>query len=130
MPLRISGINLPDSKRIVIALTSIYGIGPSLAVRILDELKISHDARTKELTGQEEKSLRDYIEAHMKVEGDLRRDVAQHIKHLKDINAYRGTRHARHLPVRGQRTRTNSRTVRGNVRRTAGSGRKSSAEKT
>jgi small subunit ribosomal protein S13 len=130
MPLRISGVNLPDAKRIVIALTSIYGIGPSLAAKILEQLKISPDAKTKELTGQEEKILRDYIEEHMKVEGDLRRDVAQHIKHLKDINTYRGTRHARHLPVRGQRTRTNSRTVRGNVRRTAGSGRKSSAEKT
>ncbi|PIT97817.1 MAG: 30S ribosomal protein S13 [Candidatus Andersenbacteria bacterium CG10_big_fil_rev_8_21_14_0_10_54_11] len=130
MPLRISGVNLPDRKRITVALTAIYGIGPSLAARVLGELSISPDVRTGELTGQEEKSLRDYIEEHMKVEGDLRRDVAQHIKHLKDINSYRGTRHTRHLPVHGQRTRTNSRTVRGNVRRPAGSGRKSSSEKT
>lgn len=130
MAIRISGINLPDNKRIVIALTSIYGIGRPLSARILKQLKISEDTHTKELTGPEEQSLREYIEKNIKVEGELKRDVVMHIKHYKDINSYRGSRHAKNLPVRGQRTKTNSRTVRGNVRRTAGSGRRASAEKT
>lgn len=130
MPIRISGINLPDQKRIVIALTSIYGIGRPLAGRILKTLSISENAKTKELTGKEEHALREYIEKNVKVEGELKRDVVMHIKHLKDISTYRGTRHMKNLPARGQRTKTNSRTVRGNVRRTAGSGRRPAAEKT
>jgi small subunit ribosomal protein S13 len=130
MPLRISGINIPDNKRITIALTALYGIGRQSSREILKTLKISEDTRTKDLTMTEEQALRDYIEKSVKVEGELRRQVMQHIKHLKDVNSYRGSRHMKHLPVRGQRTKTNSRTVRGNVRRTAGSGRKSSAEKT
>jgi small subunit ribosomal protein S13 len=130
MPIRISGINLPENKRIVVALTAIYGIGQPLSSRILRTLKISEDAKVGALSAGEEKSLRDYIEKNITVEGDLRREVAQNIKRLKDIGSYRGSRHEKHLPVRGQRTRTNTRTVRGNVRRTAGSGRKAAAEKT
>jgi small subunit ribosomal protein S13 len=130
MPLRISGITLPDQKRIEVALTSIYGIGRRSSRQILDKLNIKADTMTRDLTMSEEQALREYIEKNLKVEGELKRQVAQHIKHYKDITSYRGVRHMRHLPVRGQRTRTNSRTVRGNVRRTAGSGRKSAAEKT
>ena len=130
MPVRISGINLPDNKRIVIALTSIFGIGQSLSARILQELKISEDMRVPDLSTIEEKSLRDYIEKNITVEGDLRREVAQNIRHLKDVGSYRGIRHTRNLPVHGQRTRTNTRTVRGNVRRTAGSGRRATGAKT
>jgi small subunit ribosomal protein S13 len=130
MAIRISGVNLADKQRTVIALTSVYGIGKSLAVKILKELKIEEDTKVKDLTSTEEKKLRDYIEDKIKVEGDLRREVAHHIKHLKDVGCYRGSRHTKHLPVRGQRTKTNSRTVRGNIRRTAGSGRRGAAEKT
>lgn len=130
MALRISGVNLPDQKRIAIALTSIYGIGRPLATQILQQLKINPDTKTKDLVIAEEQKLREYIEKNLKVEGELRRLVAQNIRHQRDVGTYRGTRHAKHLPVRGQRTKTNSRTVRGNVRRTAGSGRKTTAEKT
>jgi small subunit ribosomal protein S13 len=128
--LRISGINLPDQKRIVIALTSIYGIGKPKSEEIISKLNIDENTKTRDLTPGEEQKLRDYIEKNIRVEGELKREVAANIKHHKDINSYRGTRHSRNLPVRGQRTKTNSRTVRGNVRRTAGSGRKSSSEKT
>ena len=130
MPIRISGITLPDNKRIEVALTAIYGIGRSSSREILDHLKISYNAKPRDLTMTEEQALRDHIEKNIKVEGELKRLVVQHIKHLKDAGTYRGSRHMKRLPVRGQRTKTNSRTVRGNVRRTAGSGRKSSAEKT
>lgn len=130
MPIRISGITLQDKKTILFALTDIYGIGRSASAKILNELEIKHDVLTRDLTETEEQKLREYIEKNMRVEGELRRDVAMNIKHHRDINSYRGIRHARHLPVRGQRTKTNSRTVRGNVRKTAGSGRKSSNEKT
>lgn len=130
MPVRISGVNLPEHKRIEIALMSIYGIGRSLAEKILLELQIDANTRTRDLTSGEEHKLRDYIEKHYKVEGELRREIVMNIKHLKDISTHRGLRHAKRLPVRGQRTRTNSRTVRGNVRKTAGSGRKAAAQKT
>lgn len=130
MPIRISGINLPDHKRIEIALTSIYGIGQPKAGKILRALNVNLNTKARDLTSQEEQALREYIEKNLKVEGELKREVAMHIKHLKDIHTYRGSRHLKNLPVRGQRTRTNTRTVRGNVRRTAGSGRKSAAEKT
>jgi small subunit ribosomal protein S13 len=129
-PIRISGINLPNKKRAVIALTSICGIGQRKAGQILKELNISEDVKASQLTVEEERKLREYIEKNVTVEGDLRREIMQNIKRHKDINSYRGFRHTRNLPVRGQRTRTNSRTVRGNVRRTAGSGRRTSAEKT
>lgn len=130
MAVRISGINLPDKKRIAIALTSIYGIGRPKSEAILRELAIHPDTKTQNLTSTEEHKLREYIENNLKVEGELKREVAMNIKHLKDIGTHRGSRHSKNLPTRGQRTRTNSRTVRGNVRRTAGSGRKPAAEKT
>lgn len=130
MAVRISGVNLADKKHVVVALTEIYGIGRPLSKKILKVLDIKADMMTRDLTEGEEKKLRDYIELEIKVEGDLRRDVAQNIKHMKDVGTYRGTRHAKRLPARGQRTKTNSRTVRGNVRRTAGSGRRPAGEKT
>ncbi len=130
MPIRISGVNLPDTKRIGIALTSIYGIGRNSSVDLLDELGIDPLTKTRDLTAAEEQKLREYIEKNVKVEGELKRQVSTYIKHLKDVGSYRGSRHSKGLPVRGQRTKTNSRTVRGNVRRTAGSGRKSTNEKT
>lgn len=130
MAIRISGINLPDKKRIVIALTSVYGIGRPLSSQILEELSIDQNTRTRDLTGTEEQKLREYVEKNVTVEGELKRETMMKIKHLKDIGTHRGTRHSKNLPTRGQRTRTNSRTVRGNVRRTAGSGRKSANEKT
>lgn len=130
MPLRISGITLPDKKRVEIALTYIFGIGRPLSNKILAEVNINPDTKTRDLTGGEEQALREYIEKNLRVEGELKRDVAMNIKHHRDISTYRGLRHIKGLPVRGQRTKTNSRTVRGNVRRTAGSGRKSASEKT
>jgi small subunit ribosomal protein S13 len=114
----------------VIALTELHGIGKSTSQEVLNKLKISEDTRTNQLTGDEEKKIRDYIENNLRVEGDLRREVTKNVKHKIDVGTYSGTRHQRSLPVRGQRTRTNSRTVRGNVRRTAGSGRRPAAEKT
>lgn len=130
MAIRISGVTLQDKKHVLFALTDIYGIGRQTAAKILQELDINPEVLTRDLTEKEEHALRDYIEKNMRVEGELRREVAMNIKRYRDIGSYRGIRHARHLPVRGQRTKTNSRTVRGNVRRTAGSGRKSSNEKT
>lgn len=121
--MRVAGINIPKDKRIIIALNYIYGIGPTLAKKILAKAKISEDTRTKDLTPDQEDKLRMIIEKEYKTEGDLRREVMANIKRLKDIKAYRGIRHMKHLPVRGQRTKTNSRTVRGNVRKTMGSGR-------
>ncbi len=127
---RIAGVNLPRNKRVEIALTYLYGIGLPLSQKILRETKIDPNIRTDDLTEEQVARLRDMIEKQFKVEGDLRREVLLNIKRLKEIGAYRGTRHARHLPVRGQRTKTNSRTVRGNVRKTMGSGRKPAAQKT
>lgn len=130
MTVRISGINLPDQKRLEIALTYIYGIGRPLSLKILDKVGIDKNTKPHNLTGAEEKKLRDYVEREVKVEGELKRQLSMSIKHHRDIGTYRGTRHAKGLPARGQRTKTNSRTVRGNVRKTAGSGRKSTNEKT
>jgi len=130
MAVRIAGVQVPDRKRIEIALTAIYGIGRPLSSRILTRLGIDRDTITRDLTQAEEQKLRDAIEHSLTVEGELKREIVMRIKHLKDIGSYRGLRHLKHLPARGQRTRTNSRTVRGNVRRTAGSGRRSAAEKT
>jgi small subunit ribosomal protein S13 len=127
---RIAGVNLPKGKRIEYALTYLYGIGLPLSQKILTDTKIDFNTRTEDLTEEQVARLRDFIEKSFKVEGDLRREVMMNIKRLKEIGAYRGTRHSRHLPARGQRTKTNSRTVRGNVRRTMGSGRKPSAQKT
>ena len=127
---RIAGINIPNEKRIEAALPYIYGVGLSLSKKILAATQVDPNKRTKDLTEAELNRLRDYIEKSFKVEGELRQQVALNIKRLKEISAYRGIRHIKGLPVRGQRTKTNSRTRRGNVRKTAGSGRKASAEKT
>ncbi len=128
---RISGINLPENKRIVIALTYIKGIGNSVSKKILKEINISEDKRTKELSEEDLNKIRNCIEKFdLKLEGDLQRLVFGNIKRLKEIGSYRGSRHSKKLPVRGQRTKTNSRSVRGNVRRTTTSGKKPSAQKT
>jgi small subunit ribosomal protein S13 len=121
--MRILGITLPENKRMEFALTAIYGIGRSRALKILETTKVDVGIKPKELTVDQENAIRKLIEG-FKIEGDLKREVAGNIKRLKDIKAYRGNRHARHLPARGQRTKTNSRTVRGNVRKTMGSGRR------
>lgn len=129
--IRIAGINIPDNKRIEIALSYIYGIGLSLSRKILEQAKIDFNIRTKNLTEGQVAKLREIIESgKYKIEGDLRREKMMNIKRLKEIGCYRGIRHIKGLPVRGQNTKTNSRTVRGNVRKTMGSGRKKSAEKT
>lgn len=127
---RIEGVNIPDEKRIEIALTSIYGVGRSLSNKILSETGISPDVRVKAMTESELSKIKDYIAKHYKVEGDLRREKMMNIKRLKEISSYRGSRHVKGLPARGQRTKTNTRTVRGNVRKTAGSGKKPPAQKT
>jgi small subunit ribosomal protein S13 len=121
--MRISGITIPDNKRLEIALTAVYGIGRKLAQKMLDEQKIDHGTKASELTSDQENVLRKRVESE-KVEGELKRVVAGNIKRLKDIKSYRGSRHTKSLPARGQRTKTNSRTRRGNVRKTMGSGRK------
>jgi small subunit ribosomal protein S13 len=121
--LRISGVNIPDEKAIEISLTYIYGIGRSTAVKILGELNISKNKKTKDLAEKEQNEIRTYIENKIKVEGELKHEVRGNVKRLKEIGCYRGVRHQRGLPTRGQRTKTNTRTVRGNVRRTMGSGR-------
>jgi small subunit ribosomal protein S13 len=121
--LRISGVNIPDNKRIEISLTYIYGVGKNVANDILSELNIDKNKRVKDLTEKEQNDIRSFVEKKIKVEGDLKLEVRDNIKRLKEIGCYRGTRHQKGLPVRGQRTKTNNRTVRGNVRRTMGSGR-------
>lgn len=121
--LRIAGVNIPDDKRIAISLTYVYGIGVSMAGKILDELEISREKRTRDLSESEQNKIRDLVEKKIRVEGELKHEVRSNIKRLKEISAYRGIRHQRGLPVRGQRTKTNNRTVRGNVRKTMGSGR-------
>lgn len=121
---RIVGINIPENKRIEIALTYIYGIGQSLSRKILKQANIDLNKKAKDLTSPEINILKEIIEKNHKIEGDLRRQTMINIKRLKDIGAWRGMRHIKGLPVRGQRTRTNTRTIRGNVRKTMGSGRK------
>lgn len=121
--MRISGITLPENKRLEIALTAVYGVGRPRAKKIIEKLGLDMGMKTTELTPDQENQIRREIEV-WKTEGDLKREVQQNIKRLKDIKAYRGIRHIKHLPARGQRTKTNSRTVRGNVRRTMGSGRR------
>lgn len=127
---RIAGVNIPDNKRIEIALTYIYGIGRTTSGKVLDELKLDKNSRVKDLSEKEINSLREEIEKKIRVEGELKHEVKMNVKRLKEIKCYRGMRHQKGLPVRGQRTKTNTRTVRGNVRRTMGSGRKTAAEKT
>ncbi len=121
---RIAGVSLPSQKRIVIALQYIFGVGATRAQQVLAKARVSEDVRVKDLTPDQENAIRTIVEKEYRTEGDLRRDNLSNIKRLKDIGAYRGTRHMKGLPARGQRTKSNSRTVRGNVRKTAGSGRR------
>jgi len=127
---RIAGVNIPDNKRVEVALTYIYGIGLTTSQKILKELNLSPDTRTKDLTTEEANKLRETIEKKFRVEGELRHLVKQNIKRLKEIGSFRGSRHQKGLPSRGQRTKTNTRTVRGNTRKTMGSGRKKADSKT
>lgn len=122
--MRIIGVNIPDNKRVEVALTYLYGIGPTLSTKILKSLKIDLNKRAKDLTPDEIGAMKEFIEKNYKVEGSLRQVIKQNIQMLKEMQAYRGVRHLRRLPVRGQRTKTNNRTVRGNVRKTAGSGKR------
>jgi len=127
---RIAGVNLPNEKRVEIGLTYIFGIGSVLANRILKQGGINPSTRIKDLSEEDVNKLRGIIEKDIKVEGELKRDVLSNIKRLKEIGSYRGSRHAKGLPARGQRTKTNNRTLRGNTRKTATSGKKRSLEKT
>ena len=124
MAVRIAGYVLPQQKKIEYALPYLYGIGLPLARTILDAVKIDPNTRTKDLTESEGNKLREFIEKNYRVEGDLRREVQGNIKHHKEIGNYRGSRHIKKLPVNGQRTKTNSRTVRGNKRVTMMSGKR------
>ena len=119
---------MPDNKRMEIALTAIYGIGRSRARQVLTDTKVEAGKKAKDLSVAEENAIRKLVES-FRIEGDLKREVAGNVKRLKDIKTYRGSRHARHLPARGQRTKTNSRTVRGNVRKTMGSGKRKEEKK-
>lgn len=120
--MRISGITIPDNKQLQYALTEVYGIGMARAKTILGELSISETTKPTELTTEQENAIREKIEA-FRIEGELRREVSANIKRLKDIDSYRGSRHAKRLPVRGQRTKTNARTLKG-AKKTMGSGRR------
>jgi small subunit ribosomal protein S13 len=126
--MRILGITIPDDKRLEIGLTSLYGIGRNRAKATLSLVGIEHGKRSKDLTEDEELKLRTELEGY-RIEGDLKREVSGNVKRLKDIASYRGSRHSRNLPAKGQRTKTNSRTVRGNKRNTMGSGRKAVEKK-
>jgi len=123
--MRIAGINIPDQKRIEFALTYVYGIGDYTSCQILESVKIDKSKRAKDLSPEElNKITKEIASRGIKIEGELRQVVRSNINRLKEIGSYRGIRHQRGLPVRGQRTKTNSRTVRGNVRRTVGSGKR------
>ena len=122
--MRLLGINIPDNKKVEISLMYLYGIGRTLSRDILEKTRIDMNKRAKDLTSDELSKLKEYIEKNYKIEGELKQIIKQNILMLKDLGTYRGSRHARRLPVRGQRTKTNSRTVRGNVRKTAGSGKR------
>ncbi len=121
---RIASITIPDNKQIGISLTYVFGIGRPLALKILKQCNIDPQKKAKDLTEQEAAKIKEVIDASHKIEGDLRRENVSHIKRLKEIKCWRGGRHTKSLPVRGQKTKKNSRTVRGNVRRTVSSGRK------
>jgi len=125
---RIAGVDIPRDKRVEISLRYIYGIGPTLARKILAQTQVSPDTRVKDLTEEEVNRLREYIEREYRVEGDLRREVQMNIKRLIEIGSYRGLRHRRGLPVRGQRTKTNARTRKG-PRKTVAGRRKVAAKK-
>lgn len=127
---RIAGINIPENKSIRVSLTYIYGIGFPSSEKILEQTKTDPAIKAGKLGAEDLNKLRNVIEGNYKVEGELQREVQMNIKRLKDIGCYRGIRHIKGLPVRGQQTRTNGRTRRGNVRRTMGSGRKPAASPT
>ncbi len=126
--MRILGINIPEDKRLEIGLTALFGVGRSRAQKILKEAKVEFGSRPKDLSPEKENDIRKLVESY-KIEGDLKREVSANVKRLKDIKAYRGMRHSRSLPVRGQRTKTNSRTRRGNIRKTMGTGRRAVEKK-
>jgi len=122
--MRVAGINIPDNKRLEIGLTELFGIGRVSAQKILAKAGVDGSKKAPELTADEEAKVRKIIETEHRIEGDLKREVASNIKRLKDIKCYRGIRHIKQLPCHGQRTKTNSRTRRGNVRKTMGSGKR------
>lgn len=124
MAFRIAGVLLPQNKQISYALPMIYGLGGAATRSVLERASVDPAKKTKDLTEDEQNRIRELIEKTYKVEGDLRREVMGNIKHLKEIGSYRGVRHTRRLPLHGQRTKTNSRTVRGNIRKTMMSGKR------
>jgi small subunit ribosomal protein S13 len=126
--MRIAGITIPDNKRLKVGLTVLYGVGRSLSSQLLKQAGVDENKKPSEITPEEEAKVRQIVESR-KIEGDLKREVGANIKRLKDIKSYRGSRHARKLPSRGQRTKTNSRTLRGNTRKTMGTGRKAADKK-
>jgi small subunit ribosomal protein S13 len=126
---RIEGVDLPRNKRVEVGLTYLYGIGPTRARKILTQTRVNPDTRVKDLSEADVTAIREYISRNYKVEGDLRREVQMNIKRLIEIGSYRGLRHRRNLPVRGQRTRTNSRTRKGTKKTVAGRGRRRGTKK-
>lgn len=130
MAVRIAGVTLPSNKKVMIALSYLYGVGQSQAQRILNQVGVDENRRMQELSNIEVERIKNYIEKNYKVEGELRREILLNIKRLKEIRSYRGVRHEKHLPMHGQRTKTNSRTVRGNKRVTMGSGKRLTGQKT
>jgi small subunit ribosomal protein S13 len=126
---RIEGVDLPRNKRVEVGLTYLYGIGPTRAQEILAQTRVNPDTRIKDLSEADVQAIREFISKNYKVEGDLRREVQMSIKRLIEIGSYRGMRHRRNLPVRGQRTRTNSRTRKGTKKTVAGRGRRRGAKK-
>jgi small subunit ribosomal protein S13 len=129
MMARIEGVDLPREKRVEIGLRYIYGVGPVISKEILEATQVSPDTRVKDLTDADVAALREYINKNVKVEGDLRREVQMNIKRLMEIGSYRGLRHRRNLPLRGQRTRTNARTRKGPKKTVAGRGRRRGVQK-
>ncbi|MDP2637368.1 MAG: 30S ribosomal protein S13 [bacterium] len=127
---RIAGTTIPDNKNILISLTYIFGVGPALSLKIVEKAKVDPKALASALKAEELNRIKDIIEKEYRVEGELKRDILGNVKRLRDIGTWRGMRHMKKLPVRGQRTKTNMRTVKGNVRKTMGSGRKPSASPT
>ena len=126
---RIEGVDLPRNKRVEVGLTYLFGVGPTRARAILSATKVNPDTRIKDLTEADVSSIREYVSKNYKVEGDLRREVLLNIKRLIEIGSYRGLRHRRNLPVRGQRTKTNSRTRKGTKKTVAGRGRRRATKK-
>jgi len=126
---RIEGVDLPRNKRVEVGLTYLYGVGPTRAREILSETKVNPDTRIKDLSEADVAAIREYVSKHYTVEGDLRREVQLSIKRLIEIGSYRGLRHRRNLPVRGQRTKTNARSRKGTKKTVAGRGRRRGAKK-